>query len=234
MMSPKQFLFCVVLMGGAFSALAQDVLIFSGGWKGHKPYEAAAWMKAQLEKKGCTVTCAESLVCLEDAAALKQYDLIIPNWTMGKISPLQLRNLSEAVQAGAGLAGLHGGMGDAFRKTPDYEAMVGGQFLKHPHKGAYSVDVQAADHPIMTRIPATFDYNSEKYFMRVSDHITVLADTDYSSVDPGLRMPVVWVKKWGEGRVFYSALGHNVLSEYERFPAAGQIFINGCLWAVRH
>ena len=215
------------------TCFAQEALIFSGGWKGHKPHEAARVIKLELEQLGYTVTSTKTMACLNDAAALKKYDLIIPNWTMGKISPVQLKNLSDAVKAGAGLAGLHGGMGDAFRKTPEYEAMVGGQFLKHPYKGKYDVNIQASDHPVMKKVPADFDYSSEKYFMRLSDDITVLADTDYSSIKPGLRMPVVWVKKWGKGRVFYSALGHNVPLEYEKYPEAKVILIEGCRWATR-
>jgi type 1 glutamine amidotransferase len=215
------------------TSFAQEALIFSGGWNGHKPHQAARYMKTELEKHGFAVTSVKSMDCLNDAESLKKYDLIIPNWTMGKITPVQLKNLSEALKAGVGLAGIHGGMGDAFRKTPEYEAMVGGQFVKHPHIGEYTVDVRVADHPVMEDVSASFVYDSEQYFMRVSDDITVLADADYSTVKPGLRMPVVWVKGWGKGRVFYSALGHNVPLEYEQFPAAAQIFIKGCLWAAR-
>jgi type 1 glutamine amidotransferase len=215
------------------SAEAKQALIFSGGYKGHTPHAAATYIKSQLEAQGFTVTSVKSMSCLDDAESLKKYDLIIPNWTMGKISESQLKNLSDAVKAGAGLAGIHGGMGDVFRKTPEYQAMVGGWFIKHPYIGEYTVDIQQADHPAMIGVTGAFAYESEKYFMRVSDDITVLADTDYSSVEPGLRMPVVWVKSWGKGRVFYSALGHNVPLEYEQFPAAAQIFIKGCLWAAR-
>ncbi len=215
------------------SCTAKQALIFSGGWKGHTPHKAAAYMQALLEEQGYTVTAATSMDCLDDAKALAKYDLIIPNWTKGKISEAQLENLSAAVKAGAGLAGLHGGMGSAFGNTPEYEAMVGGQFLKHPDVGSYTVEIRQAEHPIMKKVPGTFEYDSEKYFMRLADDIIVLADTDYSSVEPGLRMPVAWVKQWGKGRVFYSALGHDVLREYEKFPAARQIFINGCLWTSR-
>ena len=212
----------------------RNVLIFSGGWNGHKPHETAAYMKALLEAQGFSVTCSDSLSCLDDAEALRQYELIVPNWTMGKISGLQVKNLSDAVAAGAGLAGIHGGMGDAFRKTPVYERMVGGHFVTHPHVGPYTMDAVAADHPVMQGVPVSFEYCSEQYFMKMDDDVTVLADSDYSSEEPSLRMPTVWVKQHGQGRVFYSALGHNVMNEYETFPAAKTIFINGCLWAAKN
>lgn len=224
---------CLTLLAFAFSGQAREALIFSGGWPGHKPLDAALYMKAALEEQGFTVTATESLECLDDADALKKYDLIIPNWTMGKITEAQSHNLAEAVKAGSGLAGVHGGMGDAFRKMTEYEELVGGHFKSHPYRGPYSVEVQCADHPVMQGVPASFDYSSEKYFMIMDSEVTVLADTDYSSVTPGLRMPVIWVKNYGKGRVFYSALGHNVPVEYKKFPEARQVLINGCLWASR-
>lgn len=229
----KHLLTRLTLLSLLLPCQAQEALIVSGGWPGHKPQETAAYMKKLLETRGFTVTCSDTLTGLEDLEALKKYDLIIPNWTMGKISELQLRNLSDAVKAGTGLAGIHGGMGDAFRKTPDYEKMVGGHFLKHPHVGPYTVDAVTADHPVMKGIPSSFPYNSEQYFMQMDDEVTVLADTDYSSEKPGLRMPTIWVKQHGLGRVFYSALGHNAMKEYEKFPEAKKLFINGCLWTVR-
>ncbi|MBM4152431.1 MAG: hypothetical protein FJ220_02770 [Kiritimatiellaceae bacterium] len=227
----------VLLIPLAFSiqALAgpKQVLIFSGGWKGHFPQETAVWMQSALENAGFEVTRSDSLSCLDNVESLKMYDLIIPNWTAGEINTTQLKNLSDAVKSGAGLAGVHGGMGDAFRDTPEYEAMVGGQFLKHPYVGEYRVDRVVLNHPVMKDVPESFVYRSEHYFMRVSTNVTVLADSDYSSETPGLRMPVVWVKTWGKGRVFYSALGHNVEKEYATYPDAWTMFINGSLWAAR-
>lgn len=43
-------------------------------------------------------------------------------------------------------------------------------------------------------------------------------------------MPVVWTKYWGNGLVFYSALGHDP-AEFDRYPAVFQMSLNGMLWA---
>ena len=43
-------------------------------------------------------------------------------------------------------------------------------------------------------------------------------------------MPVAWKKRYGAGRVFYSALGH-VASDFD-VPQAGKIMKRGCLWAM--
>ena len=44
-------------------------------------------------------------------------------------------------------------------------------------------------------------------------------------------MPVVWKRRHGEGRVFYSALGH-VADEFDH-PQMAEIFRRGALWAAR-
>ena len=47
----------------------------------------------------------------------------------------------------------------------------------------------------------------------------------------GTVMPVVWKRRWGEGRVFYSSLGH-VAADFD-VPEAREIQRRGSLWAAR-
>jgi len=44
-------------------------------------------------------------------------------------------------------------------------------------------------------------------------------------------MPVVWKKMWGEGRVFYSSLGHNAEVSAQDGPLT--IMTRGMLWAAK-
>ncbi len=44
-------------------------------------------------------------------------------------------------------------------------------------------------------------------------------------------MPTIWKKRWGAGRVFYSALGH-VAADFD-VPEARIIMERGMLWASR-
>lgn len=151
---------------------------------------------------------------------------------MGSITPEQSAGLREAVRAGTGLAGVHGGMGDAFRGDTNYEWMVGGHFVGHPYVGEYIVHVVDAGHPAMKGLPAEFVYRSEQYYMLVDPAICVLADSEYTHEGGVCRMPVVWTKTWGLGRIFYSALGHEP-SEFGRFPEVFAMSVRGLLWAAR-
>jgi len=107
-------------------------LMVRGGWEGHEPRQVSEIMAKALRGSGFEVEVAETLDALKDGATLKKLDLIVPIWTMGSIQRDQLQPLLEAVKSGVGIAGVHGGMGDAFRQETEYQYMVGGQWVAHP------------------------------------------------------------------------------------------------------
>ena len=125
-------------------------------------------------------------------------------------------------------------MGDAFRDEPEYQFMCGGQWVAHPGDIIdYRVDVTKPDDPIMQGIDG-FDYTSEQYYMHVDPSNEVLATTTFSGehaewID-GVTMPVVWKRRHGKGRVFYSSLGH-VSREFE-VPQMKTIVRRGLNWAA--
>ncbi|MFP4166134.1 MAG: ThuA domain-containing protein [Opitutales bacterium] len=211
---------------------SKSALIVQGGWEGHEPRLTTDIFLKKLQEQGFGATVADSLSALDDKDYLASFSLIVPNWTMGELSKDQSGNLSEAVRGGVGLGGFHGGMGDAFRGNPEYEWMVGGHFVGHPHVGPYAVRRTEASHPITKPLPESFEYDSEQYYMLVDPAIEVLAETTYTYEGQNIRMPVVWTKQWGEGRVFYSALGHKA-AEFESYPMVTEMTVNGMLWAAR-
>ena len=163
--------------------------------------------------------------------ACKPFALIVPCWTMGALSLPQSQGLQAAVKAGVGLGGIHGGMGDAFRGNLDYEWMVGGHFVGHPYVGEYLVRVTDPASPITQALPEAFPYRSEQYYLLTDPGIHVLADTVYRHEEQEVVMPVAWTKRWGRGRVFYSALGH-ATAEFNEFPVALTLMVRGLRWAA--
>ncbi len=206
-------------------------LIFSGGWSGHEPELLADRYCSELPRHSVQIETFESLDCLDDEEKLSAYDVVIPNWTMGSLSPDQAKNLVAAVKNGCGLAGVHGGMGDAFRGCTAYEWMVGGHFAGHPHVGEYTVRVKEKDHPITKGLSQEFAYQSEQYYLLTDPGNFVLAETTYVYEGESCVMPVAWTKKWGQGRVFYSSLGHKP-AEFDEFPEAWTLTTRGILWAA--
>lgn len=212
----------------------REALIVWGGWSGHEPEQCSAIIRDMLEEDGFKVYVENTTEAFADPS-VRDLSLIVPIFTMSKIEKEELSNLTAAVEGGVGLAGYHGGMGDAFRDAVDYQFMVGGQWVAHPGNIIdYRVDVTRSDDPVMEGIDS-FDYHSEQYYMHVDPSNEVLATTtfkgDHAYWIDGVVMPVVWKRKHGKGRVFYSALGH-VASEFE-VPQMRTILRRGMNWAAR-
>ena len=215
--------------------MKKQVLMVWGGWDGHEPQQCVEVFAPVLEADGFSVQVSDTLCSLEDGEALTQFDLIVPCWTMGEISPEQSAALCQAVEAGSGLAGWHGGMGDAFRNDTPFQFMVGGQFVAHPGNIIdYTVHISAPDDPIVAEIP-DFQMHSEQYYMHVDPSNTVLATTTFSGEHcpwiAGCVMPTVWKRQHGKGKVFYNALGH-VAADFD-VPENFEITRRGLVWAAR-
>lgn len=210
----------------------KTALIVSGGWQGHKPQEVAEIFGNALSLNGFDVQNSDS-TDIYTSPDLVSFDLIVPNWTMGSLTSEQSKNLVSAVRdAGCGLAGAHGGMGDSFRGDIDYQWLVGGQFLGHPHVGEYTVCRTGEQSHLTSHMPHAFSYNSEQYYMMVDPGVRILLDTVYSHDNQQCRMPVAWTRQTGKGRIFYSALGHDPI-EYTTHPHVLEMMVRAFLWAAR-
>lgn len=214
------------------------VLMVQGGWPGHEPQETSLFVAGLLQADGCEVEVSESLACYADEAFMADVDLIVQCWTMGEISPDELQGLLRAVRRGTGISGWHGGLGDAFRNEPDFQFMVGGQWVAHPDdRVEFKVDLvpERADDPIIAGL-APFSLFSERYYCHVDPSNEVLATISFLSSQEapwvkGTVMPVVWKRRYGHGRVFYSGLGHD-RADFD-VPEVGELIRRGSLWAAR-
>jgi uncharacterized protein len=214
--------------------MTRQALIVWGGWNGHTPKECADEVAGMLRGDGFEVFIEDTTEAFADPA-LKDMHLIVPIYTMSTMEKEEVTNLTAAVESGVGLAGFHGGMCDAFRNEVAYQFMTGGQWVAHPGNIIdYRVRVTRPDDPVMQGI-ADFAYRSEQYYMHVDPNNEVLAETtftgDHAPWIAGHTMPVVWKRKHGAGRVFYSSLGHRV-EEFEN-RSMKTILHRGLLWAAR-
>lgn len=212
----------------------KTVCILQGGWEGHEPEASVNRFRPFLEANEYTMTIVDDLAAL-DTLDLPAFDLVLPCWTMGNLSESQEEKLCQAIQKGTGLAGWHGGMGDAFRNNTQYQWMVGGQFVAHPGNCMdYTVQITRPDDPVMTGL-SDFPVHSEQYYMHVDPSNEVLATTTFEGTHAqwtkGCVMPTVWKRYFGTGKVFYSAFGH-VASEFDH-PTVRTIMERGILWATR-
>src|SRR5207248_7933651 len=160
-------------MGGEM----KSALFVCGGWEGHEPRQCVEIFARLLREAGFAVEIAESLDVYLDEAKLRALDLIVPIYTMSTITAAQERGLLDAIKGGVGVGGWHGGMADAFRNNPDYQFMVGGQWVAHPGGVIdYTVNIVDHDDPITAGI-ADFRMHSEQYYLHVDPSNEVLATT---------------------------------------------------------
>lgn len=219
----------------------RSALIVWGGWDGHEPENVANLFASILSGEGFDVEVSNTLDSFLDAERLRSLHLIVPVWTMGQISAEQCGGVLAAVESGVGLAGCHGGMCDSFRESTDWQFMTGGQWVAHPGNDGveYLVEIRRdVLHPITEGI-GDFTVKSEQYYMHVDPAVQVLATTRFPT--PGadgphspngpVQMPVVWTKRWGKGRVFYTSLGHQ-RDVLESAPVP-ELLRRGLLWAAK-
>jgi type 1 glutamine amidotransferase len=219
--------------GGDKRLSGKKVLFTYGGWKGHEPEKCRDIFVPWIESEGAEVIVSNSLDSYADKDLMDKTDLIVQIFTKSTIEKEQEKGLLAAIKSGTGIAGWHGGLGDAFRQNTEYQYMVGGQWVAHPGKIIhYEVNITNKKDGV-TRGLSDFSMHSEQYYMHIDPNVKVLATTtfnaDHNEWIDGATMPVVWKKSYGKGRVFYSSLGH-VASDFD-VPEALEIMKRGIRWA---
>ncbi|MEU6789533.1 ThuA domain-containing protein [Nonomuraea angiospora] len=224
--------------GPGVSAAGRRALVVRGGWEGHAPVETTELFLPALTEAGFAITISEDLDVYRDRDLLAATDLIVQCWSMGSLTEEQSAGLVSAVHAGTGFAGWHGGVVATFNESLGYLRMVGGLFLHHPPDFLdYRVTIvpEQAAHPIVAGL-GDFDVTTEQYWMLTDSLSTVLART---RVEPGngghggepVDMPVVWTRRWGAGKIFFSAIGHRLADLTA--PTVRTLTERGLVWAAR-
>jgi type 1 glutamine amidotransferase len=172
---------------------------------------------------------------------LERYSAVI-FYTTGELpmSDAQKTALLNFVHSGRGFLGVHSAT-DTFYTWPDYLNLVGGYFSGHPWHQTVTIEVVDLGDPLVAFLGTSMQIEDEIYQIRDFDYreSRVLLRLDPSSVDlskSGVHQrfygwPLAWTRFYGEGRVFYTALGHEPSvwqdARYQR------ILTNAILWSMR-
>jgi len=136
---------------------------------------------------------------------LSNYDAIIMYLSAGNEKPERIRALIEYVEKGGGLVALHNTSG-AFDGDKDFINLIGGQFDKHG-SGRFIAKIitDKQNHPALGGINE-FEVWDETYVHKnLNDDRIDLMTRD----ENGHQEPWTWIRTQGDGRVFYSAHGHD-------------------------
>lgn len=196
-------------------------------------------LKALGDRQGWDVVPTKD-VSLLTKASLDEYEAIV-FYTTGElpVSDQQKQDLAEYVKSGRGFVGVHSAT-DTFYKWPLYGEMIGGYFDGHPWHEQVGVIVEDRTHPSTKHLDARFTITDEIYqhkdWSRSGTHVLMKLDTDATDMtkkgitrtdkDFGLS----WTRSFGEGRVFYTALGHR--KEVWDDPRFQTHLVEGIRWAM--
>jgi uncharacterized protein len=167
------------------------------------------------------------------AQRLRGADAVVFANTTGEL-PLPDRGaLLRFVRDGGGFLGAHSAS-DTFHRWPAYASLLGGEFDRHGIPEPGRLVVEDTGHPATARLPGSFSLREEFYEFVASPRgrARILVSLDAGSVRTERRsdLPMVWSRREGRGRVFYTALGH--FSATWREPRHRRIVAGGLEWVL--
>ena len=162
-------------------------------------------------------------------------------YTTGELpmSAEQKAALLDFVRSGHGFVGVHSAT-DTLYDWPDYRTLIGGYFDGHPWHQSVRIDVTDPSDALVSFLGRAFQINDEIYQIRDFDEqgSRVLLRLDEKSVDlhrEGVHQrpygwPLAWRRSYGQGRVFYTALGHE--QAVWRDARYQQLLLNAIRWGI--
>ncbi len=167
----------------------------------------------------------------DDAEQLAKYDVVLLYANHDDIQKQQLANLIAYVENGGGFVPVHCASW-CFNKEADFVSLVGGQF-DHHKTGVFKLKTLLRQHPSIKDVPEleawdeTYVHKSHNLKDRVVLQVREVAGPDDNIKEPE---PWTWIRTQGQGRVFYTASGHDErVWERDEFH---QLLKRGILWSV--
>jgi type 1 glutamine amidotransferase len=179
-----------------------------------------------------------------DPKVLSKYDAIVMNSTAHLAMPDSAKQAYlDFAKNGGGVIGIHAAI-DTFRDWPEGAKVIGATFGNHPWGpgGTWAVKLEEPEHPLLKAFAGKnfkirdefyemwdpYTPNDRRVLLRVdlSDAATAAVKTRRQDKDFALA----WVKRYGEGRVFYCDFGH--IGEPFHNPAVLQFYLDGIQYAL--
>lgn len=143
--------------------------------------------------------------------SLKNYDGVVFASTTGDLPIPDPQGLLDWIKAGHAFIGMHAAS-DTFHHWPGYIDMLGGEFKHHgPQVGVDCLN-QDPQNPATAAVPMTWSITQEEIYQfqnydPAKVHDLLILDKHPENGSAG-HFPVSWCKMYGDGRVFYTSLGH--------------------------
>ena len=228
------------------------ILVFSktNGFRHEEAIPAANAMLAKLAaEKGWGYFQTENGAAFSPAI-LAKFDAVVFSNASGDVFNAAQRTAFQAfVENGGGYVGIHAAGDDSWKDWPWYvEHIVGTRFTGHPMNPQFqlaTVNIEDAGHPATKGQAPEWARTDEWYSFDKSPRgkpgLTVLATLDESSfanhklfgkdLAMGKDHPIAWWRCTGQGRVLYSAMGHQASAYAE--PEYRAMLAGAISWAMK-
>ena len=155
---------------------------------------------------------------------LKRYDVLMIYGNRSGLTSQQESDLLNYVQSGGGLVAVHSAS-SSFNDSDAFVNLVGGAFKAHGD-ATFSVRHLMPNHPVKAGVPEFESWDETYVHMKHNPDKTVLS----VRVEGDHEEPWTWVRNHGDGRVFYTAWGHD--ERTWRQPGFRQLLDRGIRWAA--
>jgi putative membrane-bound dehydrogenase-like protein len=200
-------LFCLLLVFNLIAEAAPRPIrvLFLGheDIKVHNSSAAAATLMEKLGRDAIYFDYFKTPECL-NPETLSRYDAVMLYANHETMTPEQFSALDSFVASGRGFLPIHSASA-CFGNEPRFIAMVGARFKSHG-AGVFKATIVDEAHPIMQGVDA-YETWDESYIhdQHNQQGRKLLAER----VEGATHEPWTWVREHGQGRIFYTASGHD-------------------------
>ena len=222
-------LFLMCLSVSAAWAKAADLnLLFIGDNGPHQPARRFQELAPALEQRGIVLKYTDHMDDV-NPETLAKFDGVVLYANIDRIDEAPAKALLDYVAGGKGFVPLHCAT-FCWRNNKDIVALMGGQFQRHGGQ-VFTTEIAAADHPIMKDY-GSFTSWDETYIHHLhneKDRTVLEYRVEGEQADGNQREPWTWVRTHGNGRVFYTAWGHDQRTFNQ--PGFHNLVERGIRWA---
>ncbi len=156
---------------------------------------------------------------------LDTYQTVLFYTDVGKFTAAQEAGLLNYIRSGGGFFGLHTAAA-SFRESAPYHDMLNGFFNGHSPYMDFTVNVNDSGHPI-TKGLTDFEVKDELYYLKHNPDTSHHLMQAYDNTKDETHV-MAFHHTYGEGRVFYFALGHDMVVLEN--PSFQEVIRRGVLW----
>ena len=203
-------------------------LLFMGDQGHHQPERRFQELATPLAARGIELQYTENMADL-NAETLAKFDGLLLYANIDRIEDAQAKALLDYVAGGKGFVPLHCAT-YCWRNNPEIVALMGAQFQRHGAR-VFSTQIANTQHPVMDGFGGftSWDETYVHHLHNEKNRTVLEYRTEGVQAEGNKREPWTWVRTHGNGRIFYTAWGHDARTFTN--PGFHNLVERGIRWA---